>query len=448
MTTTTEVYAPPAPDHAMPPRSIHSARRSRAHYLDTALALAERRPAAGVTPHAYVVAHVDVAQVAEAAGVSRTALYRLWDTQEAFRADLVALLAATDEAPGLRLGPSPAATPPGRAPALDPAAVVDPVAAVGDRRALLRAGIAGYPGAAAVTAVLAHGERDRLARHAAHLAATLAAAGRRCRPGLTPAGLGAAVACLADGVALAAATTPEATDPRLVAAGVGALLAGLTEPAGSAPAPGPADDGGATPVAGSEPAPAAWAWRGAPTGRRLHYLRVAAGLAAETRGSGPADGGALGYVGLDTLARAEGVTRAAVRKLWPTQAAFRADLYGHLLARHGDAVTGALAGGPDGRGGAGARLFDALGTDPDRASHLAFAPQLVVPAFRAAARRHAEARLERTAVALAGGRAQAVLALALVDGATRLARTRPGAIGRTAFAAAFSQITQPTHPTT
>ena len=187
----------------------------------------------------------------------------------------------------------------------------------------------------------------------------------------------------------------------------------------------------------------------APTGRRLHYLRVAAGLAAVPRGGGPADGGALGYVGLDTLARAEGVTRAAVRKLWPTQAAFRADLYGHLLARHGDALAAALAGdrGDGPADGVGAGVFDGLGADPHRVSHLAFAPQLVVPAFRSAARRPAEARVERTAAALAGTRAQAVLALALVDGATRLARTRPTAVRRPAFAAAFTQLTRPTDPT-
>jgi AcrR family transcriptional regulator len=170
------------------------------------------------------------------------------------------------------------------------------------------------------------------------------------------------------------------------------------------------------------------------------------------------------------LARAEGVTRAAVRKLWPTQAAFRLDLFAHLLARHRDTVVRRLAPAPRPPGPAedvllrvGDDLYAQVCADVARVSHLTFAPQFVLPGFRAHAHRHVDALVDRAATTLeallaaVGRRARpglptrglAVVVLALVDGATRLVRTRPDAVraevehrGRrhSLFAVAFTHL--------
>jgi AcrR family transcriptional regulator len=219
-------------------------RRSKVDYLDAALALADRRAQVGPAPYAYAVAHVDMAQVAEAAGVSRSALYRLWDTQDAFRADLAAHLAATDDAPWLavdaeRLGS--ASVPPDAFRELTRRLLAegqDQLAA--DAQPLLRAGFAGYPNAREVTGVVGEREGWRLLGHAELVERALAAAGRRCVDGVRPLDLAVATACVAEGLALAAHMTPPdqqlavGCDPArpwsLLAVAACLLFEGLSEP--------------------------------------------------------------------------------------------------------------------------------------------------------------------------------------------------------------------------
>jgi hypothetical protein len=183
------------------------------------------------------------------------------------------------------------------------------------------------------------------------------------------------------------------------------------------------------------------------SGRRLDYLRHAAELARREHGQAePADSCALGYVSLDALARAEGVTRAAVRKLWPSQAAFRPDLFAHLLTRHRLAVVGAMshvtgsACPPDELlRRVGDELFEQVQRERRQVSHLSFAPQFVLPSFRAYIQGHTGPLLDSTGAALAellraagrrpapglDGRRGAALVLAFVDGMTRVSRTLP-----------------------
>jgi AcrR family transcriptional regulator len=415
-------------------------RRTKTDYLDTALSLANER-SSGV-PYAYAVAHVDVAQVAEAAGVSRAALYRLWETQESFRADLAAYLAAQDDAPLYELARTLLNTTQAELGA--------------DPHPLLRAGIAGYPDASSLTAVIAERERWRLARHAALVDRALRSTGRRCLPGLTPADISLVTNAVADGIALATRMTPPdlplvvgPDSPRpwtVLALAVCELFDGMSQP-------------GRQPH--SETRPPAQPPRPSVdySGRRLDYLRLAAELARREHSQAePADSCALGYVSLDALARAEGVTRAAVRKLWPTQAAFRPDLFAHLLTRHRQSVAEAMtraasrvtaAGSSDGEAEVktagdvllrvGDELFEQVELTRRQVSHLSFAPQFVLPSFRSYIHHHNAPLLDSIDVALtellraAGrrprpgldGRRGAVLVLAFVDGMTRVSRTLP-----------------------
>jgi AcrR family transcriptional regulator len=455
--------------------------------MDAALALADRRAQVGPAPYAYAVAHVDMAQVAEAAGVSRSALYRLWDTQDAFRADLAAHLAATDDAPWLaidaeRLGG--ASVPPDAFRELTRRLLAegqDQLAS--DAQPLLRAGFAGYPNAREVTGVIGEREGWRLLGHAELVERALAAAGRRCVDGVRPLDLAVATACVAEGLALAAHMTPPdqhlavGCDPArpwsLLAAAACLLFEGLSEPD-----PGADRRGGAAaarPAAAPPPPPRpplpVRPEALEPTGRRRYYLDLAARLAgrrpgpdpgspepgagAEGAGTDRPDGTGLGYVSLDVLARAEGVTRGAVRKLWPTEASFGLDMFAHLLGRHRAAVAGRLAAvsaaptppasaSEAGWLRAGDDLLAHARSEGARLSHLTFAPRFVLPSFRSRAQRHAGAVGDRVAVALvdlleAGGRrlpagvparGLAVLVLALVDGTTRVFRTVPELVRR------------------
>jgi AcrR family transcriptional regulator len=406
-------------------------RRTKTDYLDTALALAnELCP----HPHAYVVAHVDMAQVARAAGVSRTALYRLWDTQESFRAELAAYMAAHDDAPWMAEG------------GLDT-----------DPRPLLRAGIAGLPQTDDLTAVIAERERSRVTQQAAALGQALRQAGRQTTPGIAATDVSLLASGMADGLALAARITPPevslAVPDRgdrhrpLLPVALELLVDGLSQgdrPAGSAPigrvprgTGGPASD---LSVPGPSEA------RVEHSGRRLDYLRLAAELAGrEPTHDEPGDSYALGYVSLDALARAEGVTRAAVRKQWPTQAEFRPDLFAHLLGRHRrkvlDHVGAATHPGDAGEAllALGDVLFDQVQADMGLVSHLSFAPQLVLPRFRTYVHRHVRPLLTQAGAALsdllaAVGRQvrpeldenqTAVVVLAFLDGMTRMGRTHP-----------------------
>jgi AcrR family transcriptional regulator len=471
-------------------------RRTKGDYLETALTLADERSQRGATAYGYALAHVDMARVAEVAGVSRSALYRLWETQEAFRADLAAYLAAQDDAPWMEVDRGRFDAALGDADGLHALtrdlldAGQDQLSA--DPRPLLRAGLAGYPNAEPVTAVIAERERRRLDRHADLVDRALRSAGRRCVDGLRPGDLSVVTNCLADGLALAARMTPpgvplavgsETRPYSLLAVAMCTLVKGLSEPGPQAAAPGAQEHRpvlGADLVAAQPDLPQEAV--GLPTGRRLDYLRIAAQLAAsQPPGDERSDGFGLGYVRLDTVARAEGVTRGAVRKLWPTEAAFRHDLFAHLLARHRTATVGRLEPAVQaGDGGldalwlrVGDELFAQVGADLARVSHLTFAPQLVLPGFRAHARRHAGALLDRVAPALGsllaasgrrlrpgiGERRLAVLVLALLDGATRLVRTLPEAVRRDvpyrcgthsvlaiSFAGLLSGLSRP-HPT-
>jgi AcrR family transcriptional regulator len=438
-------------------------KRTKLRYLDTALELASRHAALDVEPDAQAVAHVQIADVAATAGVTRTALYRLWPTQDAFRSDLASYLAARDDAPWM--------SPDTRY--LDPSltypdgfcrltrevfnTVQDDLA--DDLRPLLRAGIAGHPHAASARHAIAEREGWRLGRHGDFLCKVLENLRRRCVSGITATDISVTIACVADGLALARRTSSTeqlqvGSDDQswsLLALAVCALFDGLTEPDHDPPGA----SGEQTSASASPPQPQV-----EPAGRRRHYLDVAAMLAARSERQ-EAGGDALGGVGLDALARAERMTRAAFRKLWPTQAAFGLDVAAHMVRRHRQAVAKLLGEGDSqtsvSRAGpldVGDRLAQFVKAERTRVSHLTVAPQLILPDVQDHLRQQAAPLLEGATAALRpllltlrrrvpadASQQLAILVVALVDGVTRVDRTlstptaslleeRPDGLGR------------------
>lgn len=422
--------------------------QAKLDHLDTALALADRFASRDLSPDARLVAHVDVAEVAAAAGVSRTALYRLWTTQEAFRSDLARHLAERDHATWMTA----------------PAAVEQPFTeqprATQPRRELhrlmgmaydslrsspwliLRAGAAGHPGAAAALRAIASREVWRVTHLADRLDRLVHRSKRRYVAGIKPLTLATAVTCLAEGLALQAHLTPtsaaaERQRRALLSRAAKALVEATTEPLGSESPPSPLHQStGQVP-----PGPSRRLTR-----RREHYLQLAAGLALQPAYRQRASGSSLGYIGIDALARAEGVTRAAFRRIWPTQASFLVDLSSHLLGRHRQALVdqAAAASQSSGRGDPSASPLLALGDEILAAtcagrgvvSHLSIAPQLSFPAFRTAIQRNHAALMDSLAGTVEGlvaglghrvrpGRQHelAVLLTGFVDGVTRWDRT-------------------------
>jgi AcrR family transcriptional regulator len=430
---TSTVTTPPPP--SVPPRS-------REDHLDVALALAEKQVANDPSPQAHVVAHLQVADVAAAAGVSRTALYRLWETQDAFRADLTEFLAAGDDAPWM--APAHQYLEPGltyphgfRALTGRVFTMVDQQLAT-DVRPLIRMGIAGHPREGRANQATALRELWRLDRYGRFLQAVMANTGRRCRPGVTAHDVAAAVANLADGLAFelrlrsGVAPTPGTRPPLprgLFALGFQALFDGMTEPGTTSRSvperPVPSPESAVPPVVDV-----------ARTRRRRHYLTIAAQLVAQGKGDG-APGCVLGFVDLDVLARGARLSRTAFRRIWPTQAAFGLDLAAHLLRQRRQAVVAALAAGPPpGPLGPGASLARLVLPDPSRIGHLVVAPHLTSAPVAEHLRRAVAPLADDTAGALLPLLASCrqvpvrhcpdhlgVLVHALVDGTTRMART-------------------------
>lgn len=428
-------------------------------HLDAALALAEQQVANDPSPQAHVVAHLQVADVAAAAGVSRTALYRLWETQDAFRADLTEYLAARDDAPWMAPTPrylEPCLTYPHgfRALTCHVFNAVEQQLAT-DVRPLIRMGIAGHPHQGRANQAAALRELWRLDRYGRFLQGVMANTGRRCRPGVTAHDVAAAVAGLADGLAfelrLRSGASPAAPDrPRarrgLFSLGFRALFDGMTEPGTTRP---PAPER-LVPSPGPTVPPVVEVAR---TRRRRHYLAIAAQLVAQGKRDGT-PGCILGFVGLDVLARGAQLSRTAFRRIWPTQAAFGLDLAAHLLRQRRQAVVAALGSvGLPGPLDLGSPLAQLVLPGRTQIGHLVVAPHLTSTPVADHLHRAVAPLLDDTAVALSPLLASCrrvpgrgcpdhlgVLVHALVDGTTRMARTFSH-IGLTSSAARGGTLT-------
>lgn len=268
-----------------------------------------------------------VRTAAELAGVSRATIYRHWETAEALGTDLVVHL-ATEVAgwSSLVIECDPA----------EPveASVERSLARAGNDLGLLaRTAVAAWPEGTAGRAEVATAEGAWLVRFGRWLDHAVGAAGRRWAPWATPE-LGAlAAAVLVEGAVIDGALHhPDgwiAAAParhRPTAAAVGRLIGDLT-----VPGPVPVGSGAERPGAGADAADRDHA--PGPEEPRRAILRAIATAAADRApwAAGLTSGGRL--VDGRRLARAIGVTERRLNRVWPTAAAFDADLLEHLLAQ-------------------------------------------------------------------------------------------------------------------
>lgn len=193
-------------------------------------------------PASWPLEHVRLTEVAERAGVSVGALYHYWESQDAYRDDLLDELFAPDRYP-----PSPL-----------PAQLVEPTGADVTLTELVRTGAAvefealrdtpelrllmamWSAGAPEVDARIATQYRAVGERWAAFYADALEAFGLELRPPFTPALMATVVTALGEGLAVRATVDPGAVptdlgaDPDepwgLLACTIFALLPGLTRP--------------------------------------------------------------------------------------------------------------------------------------------------------------------------------------------------------------------------
>ncbi|HEY8525269.1 MAG TPA: hypothetical protein VIL48_09910 [Acidimicrobiales bacterium] len=362
----------------------------RQRYLDLATELACRPPRSGLPSFPHAVAHIRIADVARTVGVTRSAVYRHWSTQEEFWADLTAYLASGGESAWLRTlvrtGDAVVADGTGEAARRALNRIQEELLA--DHQTAVRAALVAYPDVGPARERVAESER-RLVAHVAGLVDRLRAA-RGCRfaDGVTATDVALVLTALGEGFALVARVAPRAlartpvdgdgggdrgaggagsaaaepaeagtgtgVGPAEARAGLGAeerpwlplafaaraVLVGLTAPPAGAQAAGdsvPGADALDAPGAGAT-APARRSGAGAngsPAGdRRRDYLRAAARLArTHTPGAGDDPVPVLGHVTLAGLARETGDDRRRLYELWPSQSEFRLDLLTHLVAR-------------------------------------------------------------------------------------------------------------------
>ncbi len=213
----------------------------RRDYLDIGMELVAE--AATVRPDpGLALAHVRIADVAERAGVTKGALYHLWDSQEAYWHDLLEFLLEERRLAGFADLPDLSQ---------DVAAEVDgPPTTVQWSNAVFdhfkddptfyaRIGIFSYLHDDGVRAGLAEEFRTTMDRFEAMTADWVRAVGRRARPGMEIRDFAVAVTALMQGLCLEHRVDPARTPdidvdgPRvsLFAAGVDGLLEAFTEPA-------------------------------------------------------------------------------------------------------------------------------------------------------------------------------------------------------------------------
>jgi AcrR family transcriptional regulator len=463
---------------------------TRDRYLNLARQLANGL--AGTLPSRhFAVAHITIADVARAAGVSRSALYRLWPSQMDFWNDLVdfVLRHLEDDPPPSRFT--------GAAANVDGPvdvsfeAVLDAAqdALLSAPLPLLRAGALGYPQTPPIDANRERARRDLLTDLAQQIVDQLVVHHRRCIHGVTATDLAAVSVALGNGLAITGRMVPtrdltlnspasaDRAAPRsLLGALVGAVCRAFTvpNPAGnrapehsiSRPSVMSADGNPAS----IEPVPSA---------RRRQYLRIAASLALDT-GTHVEYHRVLGHVSLDSLARAAKVTRRTLTNVWADQAQFRLDLFAHLLNRERQWVEAAIRsilrrdGTPidshDAFSAVGDRIHADLLAHADEVSFLAYAPVLDQREVSERALqehdRHVDrcerqlrvllVALDRRPVRGISLRHLAVALFTLADGTNRLVRThrellrervrsRQGEHSITGYATAaiFDQLTEP-----
>lgn len=372
-----------------PAASLIASRRrggtNHADYLDRAVSLATTLGA--VTATASPFAHVSLSAVAEAAGVTRSTLYRLWPSQHAFWDELVSYM-MTAEADSSTSAPSPFAD--SGATSLAAASVHESVQSLllTDRHALMQIGVIGLPIESMSRDLVAKRRAERIAALSHELDRDLRIRGAACIDGVEVGHVAVALTMIGTGLPItgrlvrpdhltfdsATFEGPSEAGRSLFGTLQEALRAALTTTSSAPPATQQVDDR-------ADVVPPR-----RPSGRRLDYLRIAAELALDPDTDGPGIGRALRYLTLDALARELGVTRRTLANIWPDQASFRLDLLAHLLrSERGDLVQAlqgtrqALSGVADADPATvihdlGDRIHHALLQRRNDLSFLAFAP--------------------------------------------------------------------------
>lgn len=283
----------------------------------------------------FAVGQVSVADVAQAMGVSRPAIYKLWPSQQDFRVDLAVAMVATTHEPLL---PGDLAFDEGDRFEASVRRRFEPIL---DRQLEIqedhafRASLLAYADHDGVRSRCAAIERACRTRDAERLAAALQACGRQIVAPLTPLDLATLLRCAADGSVLLLRSEPEGLDLwvtvddeppcRLLGYMASCLLGSLTEPLSEH------SSHAASPAAGEEGGTDLPTW----TARQQEVLDRAAELArASLRAGTSPQLGALGQLTLDRVARQLGEHRRTLYRLWPDHAAFRLGVLEFLSARN------------------------------------------------------------------------------------------------------------------
>ena len=370
-------------------------------YLAVSTALA-RGDGATVDGLPHLASQVSVNGLAEALGVTRTALYRRWPTRHDLWVDLVRYAAFRADF-SRREDDMPWAPPPET---MDPIDISSPELlevirgqfntsfqqASGDMAWVVRAAQLAYPEPAELAAARSIVEQRRITTLAARIAIGLQRARRRFRPSFTLTDLAAAVWCIGDGLLVMSHWHPSIRDASIVIDdGYGprswsltgyafrCMLFQLTEPIdppGSTPLV-TADLSALTELHAPEPQ-----W----TDAQRETLAVAMDLLLRRLVAPPADDhmSVLPQLTVDRIARATGVSRRAVYDVWSTRDALLLDVLTALL----DAEAADLAERIErGRGAAGpepdlAALARAILAPPPESAPLDQATLAFVPESR------------------------------------------------------------------
>lgn len=336
----------------MPPLSS-----SRSRYLYGAAALAMRQPDRPGLP--FMGAKVKLEDVAQAMGLSRTALYRRWETQHDFWRDLSRFLVFEHDYP-LQRDELPWRAEPG--PPLDLRRFPSVLEAFrvnvnslqerlhGDLRVLVRASLFGYHDLPEIAGIRRPVELDRIVDLARQLFTIVDALGYRFTDPLDAFGAATALWCLADGVTVRAWRQPGTDEPTitiddgdgprpwtLVAYSARALLMEATT-WGRVPIGAP--DGTTGPFPGLPLVPQE---RPTWTPRQAEALGVARDLFFDRVDPNQPTGSsteisALSQVTMASVARECRVSRRSVHNVWASSDELRLDLLTALLRAERQAI--------------------------------------------------------------------------------------------------------------
>jgi AcrR family transcriptional regulator len=322
----------------------------------------QRRPDRPGLP--YIAAKVKLDEVADTLGLTRTALYRRWDTQHDFWADLSRYLVLEHDA-SERRDDLPWRAEPG--PPLDlrrfPQVLEAFRTSIGgiqadlhaDLRILVRASLFAYDDLPGMAAERRATDRQRIRDLAGHLAAIVHGLGYRFTEPLDAFGAATALWCLADGLTVRSWRQPGLADatisvddgdgpaPWSLLAYCGRALLMEATTRGRLAADAPDGTTGPELADGAHDRPSA-EW----SAGQLKALEAAAGLFHErVDPAQPTDHdhevSALGQITMASVARECGVSRRAVYNVWPSTDELRLDLLSALLSAERRAISLRLA---------------------------------------------------------------------------------------------------------